>query len=339
MSDGDQGFRWRDGERWIEFAEGALDGAPQILAERGFEPYELFSTARALQSAPPPLVGMAAGVHEVAAGPVPDASAALIDSVAADCLVALGGGRVIDAAKAVAAVRGERVAAIPTTLSGAEMTAIHRLPAGREAEAGGLVRPGLVIADPVAMTGHEEPELRASAINALAHGAEALWGPLANPLASLAGLNGVRLIATALDRPRAGRIRSELALGALLCAYAVDSAGLGAHHVLCQTLVRTCGTPHAETNAAVLPHSLKAIAEHAPAQVVAVAEALGTAPEELAARVERLAGGRRRLGELGADPSCVEQVLDEATTRLEQAGLTASSPDRASLASIVGAAW
>lgn len=336
MSDG---FQWRDGERWIEFAEGALARAPQVLADRGFERFELFSTGRALESAPPPLVGMAAGVREVAAGPVPDAAAALIDSVAADSLVALGGGRVIDAAKAVASVRGGRVAAIPTTLSGAEMTALHRLPAGREAEARGRVRPALVIADPVAMTGHAEPELRVSALNALAHGAEALWGPLANPLASLAGLNGVRLIAAALDRSRPERDRAELALGALLCAYAVDSAGLGVHHVLSQTLVRTCGTPHAETNASVLPHSLEAMKEHAPERVAVVAEAVGAAPDGLMERIERLAGGARRLSELGADRSCVEAVLDQAEERLQQSGLAGKAPGRSKLASIIEAAW
>ena len=48
-------------------------------------------------------------------------------------LVAFGGGRVIDTAKAIAAVRGARVAAIPTTLSGAEMTVIHKLPDGHKA--------------------------------------------------------------------------------------------------------------------------------------------------------------------------------------------------------------
>ena len=71
-------------------------------------------------------------MHQVPAGPVPDAAAALIDAVRNPTLVALGGGRVIDTAKAIAAVRGGRVCAMPTTLSGAEMTTIHRLPAGRE---------------------------------------------------------------------------------------------------------------------------------------------------------------------------------------------------------------
>ena len=58
----------------------------------------------------------------------------------------------IDTAKAIAAVTGARVAAIPTTLSGAEMTGIHRLPAGAEDRVDGLVRPSLVIAEPEAMT-------------------------------------------------------------------------------------------------------------------------------------------------------------------------------------------
>ena len=125
-------------------------------------------------------------------GPVPDAAAALIDAVRNPTLVALGGGRVIDTAKAIAAVRGGRVCAIPTTLSGAEMTTIHRLPAGHENEARHLVRPTLVIADPLEMTTLDEQRLRASAMNALAHGAEALYRPLANPVATLSALRGAQ---------------------------------------------------------------------------------------------------------------------------------------------------
>ena len=79
---------------------------------------------------------------------VPETAAALLDSVGSPNLVALGGGRTIDTAKAIAAVTGARVAAIPTTMSGAEMTGIHRLPAGAEDRVKTLVRPALVIADP-----------------------------------------------------------------------------------------------------------------------------------------------------------------------------------------------
>ena len=64
-----------------------------------------------------------------APGQVPELAAALLEQVGSAPLVALGGGRLIDVAKAVASVIGARVAAIPTTMSGAEMTGIHRLPA------------------------------------------------------------------------------------------------------------------------------------------------------------------------------------------------------------------
>src|SRR6185436_20037275 len=132
-------------------------------------------------------------------------------------LVALGGGRVIDVAKALAAVRGLRVAALPTTLSGAEMTRIHRLPDDREAAAG-LIRPAVVLADPPLMTGLSEQQLRASAMNALAHGADSLYTPLANPVSEMTALRGASLIAKALDAKRGQRDAASLALGAILCA-------------------------------------------------------------------------------------------------------------------------
>ena len=57
----------------------------------------------------------------------------------------------------------------------------------------------------------------------------------------------------ALDAGRDDRDVSELALGLLLSANALDLAGLALHHVLSQTVVRVLETPHAETNAALLP--------------------------------------------------------------------------------------
>src|SRR5919106_1674932 len=122
------------------------------------------------RSTAPELGEAASRTHLVSPGPVPDASAAVVDGVASERLVAFSGGRVIDSAKAVAAVRGGEVAAIPTTLSGAPMTAIHRLP--EEHSASSRVRPSLVIGYAETMTSAPEPQLRATAMNALAHGAE-----------------------------------------------------------------------------------------------------------------------------------------------------------------------
>src|SRR5207244_9700962 len=109
-----------------------------------WERFELVTTPRALGAAPLALAERATAVHEVPRGLVPDAAAPIIDSVRNPTLVALGGGRVIDTAKAIAAVRGGRGCAIPTTLSGGAMTAINRPPAGHAHEGPHLVRPALV---------------------------------------------------------------------------------------------------------------------------------------------------------------------------------------------------
>ena len=88
-------------------------------------------------------------MHHVPPGLVDELSAELLDEAGGRPLVALGGGRVIDTAKAIAgAGEGGRCAAIPTTLSGAPMTPFHRTPAG--AEEARFVRPQLVVAEPAA---------------------------------------------------------------------------------------------------------------------------------------------------------------------------------------------
>lgn len=329
-------FTWRDGERAILFRAGLLGELPDALDERGWERFEVLTTARALRSAPTALAERAAVVHEVPPGPVPETAGALLAEVGQGSLLALGGGRVIDTAKAIAAVRGGRVAAVPTTLSGAEMTRVHRLPEGHEQAV--RVRPEIVVADPEAMTTLPEQALRASAINALAHGAEPLYTPLANPVATLAALRGAELIAAALERGREERDRVGLALGSLLCAYALDSAHLALHHVVCQSLVRVMRIPHAPTYAALLPRTMDAMRDRAPEAIGALAAAIGATPERIGPRLEELAGEQRRLGDLGADPAMIDAALDAMLARSDLA-LTPDPPGREELRELVESAW
>jgi alcohol dehydrogenase class IV len=329
-------FTWRDGERTILFKEEAMADAVETLRWQGWDRYELLTTERALNDAPLHLPGHAAAVHHVPPGPVNETSAALINEITSPSLVALGGGRVIDTAKAIAAVRGGRVAALPTTLSGAEMTAIHRLPDDHTAQH--LVRPALVFAEPLAMTGLPEPRLRASAMNALAHGADSLYTSLANPVSRLAAQRGAKLIATALDGDLGPDGRADLALGSILCGYAIDSAKFSLHHVISQTLVRVMRLPHAETNAAILPRALEALVPRAGKQMTELARSLGTKRGELGSRVEELAGGRRSLSEIGADRSKLELALDAMLERGELQ-MTPDPPGRDELRELVDGAW
>lgn len=333
---GEREWSWRDGERVVVFREGLLGEADRVLAEHGWESYELLTTPRAVAEASVELAEHAATVHYVSPGPVPDAAAELIGSVSAAGLVALGGGRVIDAAKAIAAVRGGRVAALPTTLSGAEMTAIHRLPTGHHAPR--LLRPALVIADPGRMTSLPERNLRASAMNALAHAADSLYTPFSNPVATMAALRGAELLAGSLEQAPSRRDRGALALGSVLAAYALDAARFALHHVVCQTLVRVLRIAHAETNATMLPHTMEAMRARAPEAIAALAEALGTKPGYLRRRIEKLGGGPRRLSELDPDESRLDEALDAMLARPEL-GMTPDPPGRDELLALVEAAW
>lgn len=330
-------FVWRDGGRTVVFRDGGLDAAAGLLAEHGMEPFDLLTTERHVAGARR-LASAAAAVHDVATGGVPEAAAALLGSVGAPNLVALGGGRTIDVAKAIASVTGAGVAAIPTTMSGAEMTGIHRLPAGAEGMARALVRPDLVIADPAAMTSAPEPELRASSMNALAHGADSLYTPFANPVSRMTALHGAELIAAALDEGPASRDRAALALGSILCGYAIDSGAFALHHVVCQTLVRVCGSPHAGTNAAILPRAMAFMAPRAPDELKSLATAIGAAPESIEARILSLGGNPPGLGDLGADRSKLPEAIEAMLLRPELS-FTPEAPTRSDLEQLIEAAW
>jgi alcohol dehydrogenase class IV len=315
-----RGFTWRDGERLIRFGRGAVAGAVELLGGPG---YALLTTDRAAAAAPR-LVDAAAGVHRVGSGLVEELAGDLLDEVAGERLVALGGGRVIDVAKALAAASGAAAMAVPTTLSGAEMTRGHRHARGVDPSRP-RVRCAVVVNDPALSASQPTPALAASALNALGHAAEGPCTPLANPVSTLAAHEAARLLVGALPGParRAGAApaqgepdRDALALGALLAGYALDASAFGLHHVLSQTLVRVAGIGHAEANAIMLPHSLGALAWRFPTQHDALAAALGKDPAEAAARLCTLTG-ISRLADTGVAADVLPACADAAAARPE----------------------
>ena len=305
-------FAFRDGGRVMHFGDGVARRSRSLLVGEGFADGEwvLLTTERGRSQMPADLLDAAGAELHVAPGPVPDAAAALVDEVGGRDMVAFGGGRVVDAAKAVAAVGRGRVAAIPTTLAGSTFTQFHRMPAGHQGY--GSTTPSVAICDPELMASAPPQTLTATSMNALAHGIEALYGPLANPITEGAALRGAPLIVRGLEaEPARG---GDLALGALLSGYAVGvAAGLVIHHACCQTLVGVLRTPHAQTNAIMLPRSIAFMADRAPQPLGLLAGALGE-PDvaAVAARVGRLAAGAgpTTLAEVGVTAGQLDQVLD-----------------------------
>jgi alcohol dehydrogenase class IV len=324
-------FTWHDGERVIRFGRGTIAEAPELLGDT----YILLTTERA-QAAAPDVVERAGAVHLVAPGLVDELAAGLHDAVGdAPLIVGLGGGRVIDTAKALAGVRdGARAAALPTTLSAAEMTSVHRRPAGME-RGSRAVRPAIVLNDPDLSASQPASELAASSANALAHAVEAAVTTHASPVPTLAAREAARLIDVAWlvegeDPSYTGR--TQLAQAALLSGYAIDAAKYGLSHVMSQTLVRVGGAAHGQANAAVLPVAIDALERRFPGRV----DPDGTL-RELAARLARRAGadGIRRLG---VDQAALDACADAAAQRPELA-LTPPAADRDELRALYEQAW
>lgn len=300
------GFRWQDGDRLILFGPGSIAEAGGVLADG----YALLGTPRALATVPA-LHDRAAAVHEMPPGRVDTAAGSLLGRIDASQLVAIGGGRTIDTAKALAAVEtGIEVVAIPTTLSAAEMTSLH-LPALGAPESAPQVRPRLVINDPGLCGSQPDADLAGSAANSLGHAVEAVLTPGANPVAGMAARRGAAALHEGLAGDPVDRV--QLSLGALLCGYALDSANFGLHHVMAQSLVAVTGTSHRQSNACLLPHTLAAL--RARGGRAAALEEFGIDLDAFAAELARRAGARslRELGVAEEDlPRCAELALTRA---------------------------
>jgi maleylacetate reductase len=252
-------FRHVESARTIVFGPAALASSAELIGEG----YTLLSTTRAAASAPE-VLRRAATMIEVPAGPVDVVSAQLRAMVTGSRLVALGGGRVIDVAKALAAADPPRdVVTIPTSLSAAEMTAVHRHAQGVAPDTP-HARPVVVINDPRLSASQPADALAASSANALGHAITALVSDRATPISQAVARDGIeRLVGGWAD---AEPDRPALALGALLGGWAVDHSGLGLHHALAQTAVLTASLEHAQTNAALLPATIRAIRSRRPAE-------------------------------------------------------------------------
>lgn len=327
-------FTWRDGERTIRFGRGAIADAQELLGGD----YLLLTTPRALAAAPA-IAGRAATVVDVPPGRVDDIAGDLLGHAAAGAhVVALGGGRVIDVAKALAAAGGgggSGVSAVPTTLSAAEMTWLHRHARGVDPQAP-RVRPRTVINDPAICASQPLAQLAASAANALAHAVDSAATALTSPVPSLAAHDGARRLARGL--PESGDPdRDELALGALLAGYAIDAAWYGLHHVMAQTLVRETGASHGESNAALLATTSAALRARSPAAVGGLDEAIEEPVETVARRFAALAGVPR-LRDAGVEETALEICARAAAGRPELA-LTPPPADADELLDLYRRAW
>ena len=291
-----------------------LDQLEPLLAELGAQQPFLIASDRWAELSLP----MAGRWGEVPTDRIDDVVAAAGDS---DALLAVGGGSAIDLAKAVSAQTGLPLVSVPTTYSGAEWTDFFgvRDPDRRMKGGGAGANLAAIVYDPELTLDLPREQSGGTALNALAHSAEALYVAGHNPEGDRNALEGARLIGSSLpavlEDGHDVEARRTLLEGAMHAGAALGSAGLGLGHAMAQALGGRYGIAHGAANALSLPPALRFNEPVAGAEIARFGEALGT--ERPADRTQELArlAGYERLRDLGVPEDELDEVAEATAVR------------------------
>jgi len=266
----------------------------------------------------------------------------------ADCVIGLGGGSPMDAAKVVARlaapdpqpiaamygvgqVTGARLPLIlvPTTAgTGSEVTPIAILTTGETSKAG-IVSPVLyadiALLDPALTLGLPPAVTAATGIDAMVHAIEAYTGAHAkNPFSDMLALKALQLLSANLVRAcRQGDdadARAAMLMGSMLAGQAFANSPVAAVHALAYPLGGIFHVPHGLSNALVLPHVLRFNRDAAAPLYAEIADALGV-PQ---------GPGNSALARADAFIAWLERLADDAGAprRLRDIGIAADALDR-----------
>jgi maleylacetate reductase len=302
-----------------------LSELPAVLAETGIANPLVVTTRR--WTGLSDIVSLSPG-RQVFAGVRPHAPVETVEEAVAaaaaggvDGILAIGGGSAIDTGKAVSARAGLPLVSVPTTYSGAEWTAGFGMrDEARGVKAGGAGgSPVGIVYEPELTLGLPRAESGGTAMNALAHCAEALYVRGRTEEADRDALTGARLIATHLPRVIEDgsdrEARRGLLEGAGHAGAALAHAGLGLAHAMAQALGGRYGAPHGALNAVCLPPALRFNVAVAATPLARFAEAIGADDAaEGAASLARLAGFER-LRELGIPEDELDEVAEQVVER------------------------
>ncbi len=260
--------------------------------------------------------------------PEPEAESIQVGADAAreggvDVVVAVGGGSVIDAAKAVAglarcggtlwqytggAFKGPRISdalaivAVPTTAgTGSEVSSVavftfRGVGSRPEVPLKGTISspvlyPRVALVDPDLSVGAPPLVTARCGADALGHAIEARISRRAGPISSALACRAVgqiyRNLRRAVDDPSDPQPREELALAATFAGAAFSAAGVVVNHAIAHALGAVLGTPHGEAVAIGTPVHLRYNAQQCQSEYAELADCCGIEGDTEAARAAR----------------------------------------------------
>ena len=339
----------------VHFGAGCVDGLPRILAGRKAtlvtfpEAAGLGLTARLERLLGASLVAI---IDRTQANPDVDGLADLYCDFwkrpdQGDILVAVGGGSVLDTAKALmvgtadgsfealiallatgkpfAPHRIKPLIAIPTTAgTGSEVTPWATI-WDRERQVKHSLHlnetwPSLALVDPELMLSLPAPVTLQSGLDALSHALESIWNVNANPVSDTFAVAAAQEILQTLpllmEQLGSRELRGRMALAALKAGMAFSNTRTALAHSISYEMTLRYGLPHGIACSFPLPMVLeRALGRRADRDAV-LAQALGPnagAPQRLAAFIERL-GVKTRFADYGVSDEQAEQMVAHALT-------------------------
>lgn len=274
----------------IIFGEGTAAALPELARTFGVSPLVVTGTSRG--RAAPLVSALSAETYIVPGEPTIDLvrdGARRVLETACDVIIALGGGSVIDAGKAIAAMAtngGEPLEflevvgkgriieaaplpfiAVPTTAgTGSEVTrnavlgsTEHGVKASLRSP---LMLPQVALVDPELTYGLPPATTAGTGLDALTQLIEPYVSARANPLVDALCVEGINRIAVALRRAYHDggdkEARRNMAIGSLFGGLALANAGLGVVHGFAAPLGGRWKAPHGQLCASLLPHGMAA---------------------------------------------------------------------------------
>ena len=278
----------------ITFGAGSFEELPALIAGR---PYALVTYGEPIFSELAERLAGLAGtpalvIDEVMPNPdmadMPRACARFAEAIKPPrVIVALGGGSVIDTAKALAAANGDfgrvkryletgkgadalsaiPVIAVPTTAgTGSEVTSTAALWDAKAGKKYSLGLPGLypeqAVVDPELHLGLPRALTISTGLDALSHALESLWNVNANPVSRAFAVSAARgmldSLPKAVEDPGSIDLRSRVARAALLAGLAFSNTKTALAHSLSYPITLDHGVPHGIACSFSLPLVMRA---------------------------------------------------------------------------------